>query len=141
MLWSGDGRVVDGDARGRALGFPTANIDLSGSSNRELPSDGVYVGRVTLVRPGDTYFAALSLGRRPTFYPGDNAPRLLEAHILDFTDEIYGEPVTVVLDAKLRDQERFTSVDELIAQMEIDVAAARAHAAQSAEASRERGPA
>ncbi|HEY2428075.1 MAG TPA: bifunctional riboflavin kinase/FAD synthetase [Acidimicrobiales bacterium] len=116
------GPVVHGDARGREIGFPTANIAVP----REmcLPADGIYAG--WYVRPsGARHPAALSLGRRPTFY--DDAPvSLLEAYLLDFDDDLYGEEAVVEFVARLRAEERFDDVAALVAQMGRDVEAARA---------------
>ena len=78
---------------------------------------------------GVSYAAAVSLGRRPTFYP-DGGPRLLEAYLLDFDGELYGENARVRFVSRLRGEERFESVDELVAQMTRDVEAARAALAE-----------
>jgi riboflavin kinase / FMN adenylyltransferase len=115
------GVVAEGDRRGRELGFPTANVALPGAI--ALPADGVYAGWYQ--RPdGARRPAALSLGRRPTFY--DEADlSLLEAYLLDFDGDLYGEPARVEFVAHLRAQARFESVDDLIDQMDRDVAATR----------------
>lgn len=115
------GRVAEGDRRGRDLGFPTANIEVPDEIC--LPADGIYAG--WYVRPdGSTHMAAVSLGRRPTFY--DNAPfSLLEAYLLDFDGDLYGERARVRFVSRLRGEERFDSVDALIAQMRADVDEAR----------------
>lgn len=115
------GTVGKGDQRGRDLGFPTANVAVP--SEIQLPADGVYAGWYE--RPdGTRYQAAVSLGGRPTFY-GDAAETLLEAYLLDFQGDLYGEVARVEFVGRLRDQERFESVDDLVAQMDHDVAAAR----------------
>ncbi len=115
------GVVTEGDRRGRELGFPTANVALPAAI--ALPADGVYAGWYQ--RPdGARRPAALSLGRRPTFY--DEADlSLLEAYLLDFEGDLYGEPARVEFVAHLRGQARFESVDDLIDQMDRDVAATR----------------
>jgi riboflavin kinase/FMN adenylyltransferase len=116
------GPVIRGDGRGRQLGFPTANVQVAGEIC--LPNDGVYAGWYR--RPdGVQRAAALSLGRRPQFYD-ETSSRLLEAHLLDFDDDLYGEEGRVEFVDRLRGQERFGSVEELCAQMARDVAAARA---------------
>lgn len=115
------GTVVKGDQRGRLLGFPTANVAVR--SEIQLPADGVYAG--WYLRPdGVRRPAALSLGGRPTFY-GQPAETLLEAYLLDFAGDLYGEAARVEFVGRLRDQERFESVDALVSQMNRDVAAAR----------------
>jgi riboflavin kinase/FMN adenylyltransferase len=115
------GVVEHGDKRGRELGFPTANVAVS--SAIAIPADGVYAGRFAgadgVWRP-----AALSLGRRPTFYEAADLS-LLEAHLLDFAGDLYGQRARVDFTAHLRGQERFDSAEELIAQMGRDVEAAR----------------
>lgn len=122
-----EGVVVEGDHRGRELGFPTANVSVGSSS--ALPDDGVYAGYV--VRgDGTRHVAAISIGRRPTFYD-DSAPPLVEAHLLDFDGDLYGEQLVVEVTALLRGQVRFASVEELIAQIDRDVDAARRAASSS----------
>ena len=111
------GPVERGDARGRELGFPTANVSVA--ANICLPVDGVYAGTFEgadgIARP-----AAISAGRRPTFY-ADAGLFLLEAHLLDFSGDLYGQQARVRFTHRLRGQERFDGVDELIAQMHRDV--------------------
>jgi len=118
------GRVEQGDRRGRALGFPTANVAVP--ERVCLPADGVYSGTYGgedgLERP-----AAISLGRRPTFY-AESGLLLLEAHLLDFDGDLYGQQARVRFRRRLRGQERFDAVDDLVAQMARDVEAVRADA-------------
>ena len=115
------GVVAVGDRRGRELGYPTANLAVP--PEILLPADGVYAG--WYVRPGDrAYPAAIGVGRRPTFGEGTPAP-LVEANLLDFDDDLYGEAAQVRFTSRLRDDERFDSADALVAQMALDVAAAR----------------
>jgi riboflavin kinase/FMN adenylyltransferase len=115
------GRVERGDGRGRELGFPTANVAVP--EQICLPADGVYVGTYIggdeVERP-----AAISLGRRPTFY-AESGMLLLEAHLLDFEGDLYEQNARVRFLHRLRGQERFDSVEALVEQMERDVAAAR----------------
>ena len=115
------GIVSDGDKRARELGFPTANVAVP--DDIQLPADGVYAGWYE--RPnGDVHAAAIALGRRPTFY--EHAPvSLLEPHLLDFTGDLYGEVARVRFVERLRAEEKFDAVDDLIAQMERDCDAAR----------------
>ncbi|WP_208029671.1 bifunctional riboflavin kinase/FAD synthetase [Rhabdothermincola sediminis] len=115
------GAVVGGDKRARELGFPTANIAVP--SEICLPADGIYAG--WYLRPdGLARPAALSLGRRPTFYE-DAESSLLEAHLLDFEGDLYGEPARVRFVERLRDERKFDSVDALVEQMERDCRQAR----------------
>ena len=116
------GVVVRGDGRGAAmLGYPTANLDIP--ADVLLPGDGIYAG--WYVRPDHScWAAAISLGRRPTFYERADTS-LLEPHLLDFDGDLYGEPARVQFVARLRDELRFESVDELKAQMARDVADTR----------------
>lgn len=116
------GPVIEGDRRGGAmLGFPTANVDVPGEIC--LPADGIYAGTFRgadgLDRP-----AAINLGRRPTFYAAGH--RLLEAHLLDFDGDLYGQQAAVRFVARIRDELRFESVDALIEAMHRDVDAVRA---------------
>jgi riboflavin kinase / FMN adenylyltransferase len=115
------GTVGEGDRRGRQLGFPTANLAVPAEVC--LPAEGVYAGTFTgadgLERP-----AALSLGRRTTFHDPDSVS-LLEAHLLDFSGDLYGQDAAVRFVAFLRGQARFDSAEALVAQMERDVDAAR----------------
>jgi riboflavin kinase/FMN adenylyltransferase len=108
------GRVVHGAKRGRALGFPTVNLALP--TERLLPRDGIYAMWAEM---GEGRFkAAASLGVRPTFGGGE---RVLEAYLLDFSGEIYGEEVEVAFVKRLRDEIAFASPAELSAQIARDV--------------------
>jgi riboflavin kinase/FMN adenylyltransferase len=119
------GPVEHGDGRGRELGFPTANVSVP--ERICLPSDGVYAGTF-IGADGVERVAALSIGRRPTFY-AEHGLRLLEAYVLDFDADLYGQDVVVRFGTRLRGQERFDRVDELVAQMGRDVEATSAWAA------------
>lgn len=116
------GRVERGDLRGGAdLGFPTANVAVP--PEILLPADGIYAGWYR--RPdGSTLPTAISLGFRPTFYP-EGAPRLLEAYILDFRGDLYGEEARVCFVDRLRGEVRFDSVDALVEQINTDIADVR----------------
>jgi riboflavin kinase/FMN adenylyltransferase len=117
------GEVQRGDGRGgEVLGFPTANIAVP--KDILLPAEGIYAGQ--LERPdGTLHTAAISLGRRPTFYEDADSP-LLEAHLLDFSGDLYGERVKVRFVSWLHGEERFESAEALAAQMAKDVEATRA---------------
>jgi riboflavin kinase / FMN adenylyltransferase len=112
------GIVENGAARGRTIGFPTANIRPD--SKRALPADGVYAAIVPL--DGVEYRAVANLGSRPTFKEDE---RLLEVHLLDTKVNLYGRPLDVDFVARLRDVQRFGSIDELKAQIARDADAAR----------------
>jgi riboflavin kinase/FMN adenylyltransferase len=121
-LYEVRGIVAHGDKRGRELGFPTANVSVPGDIL--LPADGIYAG--WLVRADGTVLpAALSLGRRPTFYVEAHAS-LLEAHVLDFDDDLYDEHVQVRFVARLRGEERFDTVEALVEQIRRDCDESRA---------------
>lgn len=107
------GIVVHGDARGRTIGFPTAN--LAPIDNVFLPGDGVYVSDVIV--NGKSYRAMTSVGKNITF--GGTELRL-EANIFDFKDEIYGETVEIIWLDKIRDMVKFAGADELIEQLKSD---------------------
>ncbi|MFL6204161.1 MAG: bifunctional riboflavin kinase/FAD synthetase [Acidimicrobiales bacterium] len=116
------GVVSHGDERGRELGFPTANVSVPGDIL--LPADGIYAG--WFERPdGAVHPAAISLGRRPTFYEAAHAS-LLEAHLLDFDGDLYDEHAKVRFVARLRGEERFDGVEALVAQIRRDCDDARA---------------
>jgi riboflavin kinase / FMN adenylyltransferase len=115
--YSFSGTIVEGDKRGRTLGFPTANIKLE-DSNKLLPSNGVYV--VEFHVRGEKYYGLLSVGKRPTFHSdGEIIP---EVYLFEFDEDIYGEFATVILLERLRGEEKFSSADELIEQMKKDEA-------------------
>jgi riboflavin kinase/FMN adenylyltransferase len=109
-----EGLVVRGDQRGRAIGYPTANLSLLPWS--AVPADGIYAGR--LLRGKETLPAAISIGTNPTFAGRE---RRVEAFILDFDEDIYGERVALTFTARLRDTVRFDTVEGLVAQMGHDV--------------------
>ena len=113
-----DGVVVHGAKMGRQLGFPTANIIPT--QNFVIPADGVYATYATV--KGVRHLAATSIGVRPTF---GLSQRLIEAHLLDFTDDIYDENLRLEFVSRLRGQETFDGIDALITQMNRDVDNAR----------------
>jgi len=115
------GVVVRGDARGHELGYRTANVAVP--DEILLPADGIYAGWYQ--RPdGEAYATAISLGRRPTFHP-DATTSVLEAHLLDFSGELYGEAARVRFSVRLRGEERFDTEHELVEQMGRDVEEAK----------------
>ncbi|STY29704.1 riboflavin biosynthesis protein RibF (riboflavin kinase/FMN adenylyltransferase) [Legionella wadsworthii] len=111
------GRVLHGDGRGRQWGIPTANIALHRYS---LPLKGVFVVRVII--GSKIQYGVANIGRRPTV---DGSKNILEVHLFDFNESIYGELLQVFFLHKLRDEVKFTSVDALIAQIYLDIKEAR----------------
>lgn len=118
--WQLRGEVVQGHQRGRTIGFPTANLALGEYLH---PAFGVYVADATV--NGRTYRAAVNIGQRPTI--GVSGP-LVEAHLIDFNDDIYGQTVTLDLLAFIRPEQKFDDFDALKAQIAKDVAVTRAFA-------------
>jgi riboflavin kinase/FMN adenylyltransferase len=105
-----EGIVIRGDGRGRELGFPTANLDVP--EDLLVPPDGVYAGWARERR------AAVSIGTNPHF---DGVERRVEAHLLDFDDDLYGERLVVEVWSPIREQRRFDSLDGLVAAIDDDV--------------------
>jgi riboflavin kinase/FMN adenylyltransferase len=123
--YSVTGKVVDGDHRGRELGFPTANLEFA--SPVALPPDGVYAVRVGWggtdpEHPANRAEGVASLGVRPTFGGG---ARLLEAYLFDFDGDLYGEQLRVEFVRRLRGEKKFGSAKALIAQMNRDAERAK----------------
>lgn len=112
------GKVLHGNERGRAMNYPTANVDISG---RIVPAEGVYACAVAL--KGELFAGAMSLGKNPTF--GDVKELRCEVHILDFDGNIYGEALPVFILNKIRGMRRFSSYDELAEQIGYDVERSR----------------
>jgi riboflavin kinase/FMN adenylyltransferase len=113
------GPVVRGFERGRTIGFPTANISVA--ADRALPALGVYATRAHVA--GRTLPGATNIGTRPTFDAGHVS---IETHLLDFEGDIYGERMEIELVARIRAEQAFANVEELVAQIGRDVEAARA---------------
>lgn len=114
------GRVIKGQGRGKQIGFPTANMDY----DKELiiPIGGVYITRTTI--HDMTYNSVTNIGINPTFNMGQVVN--IETHLLDFNRDIYGEEVRVSFLKKIREEKKFTSVNDLIAQIESDVKTTKA---------------
>ncbi len=117
--WFATGTVVTGDRRGHLLGYPTANLRLAPDCGL---AHGIFAVRVK-TPDGAERDGVASYGRRPTF---DNGPPLLEVHLFDFAGDLYGKTLIVSFLAWLRPEEKFASVDALVAQMHADSAAAKA---------------
>jgi riboflavin kinase/FMN adenylyltransferase len=114
------GEVVHGDARGRELGFPTANLRIP--ADRLIPRTGVYACRADGIAGG--WPAVTNIGYRPTF---ENEPALpqVETHLLDFDRDLYGQEIRLDFIARLRDEQRFPNVQALIEQVHQDMEKAR----------------
>ena len=114
-----EGLVVGGDQRGTEMGFPTANLQTAPKTT--LPGDGVYATWITI--DGERRSSATSIGIRPHFGLSE---RLVEVFVLDFTADLYGQRLNLEFVHKLRNQQSFGSLEELIGQIDLDVAGARA---------------
>jgi riboflavin kinase/FMN adenylyltransferase len=114
------GRVVRGEQLGRKLGFPTANLRLA---RRQTPMDGIFAVRVRGIAGCGARDGVASLGTRPTV--GGVRP-LLEAHVFDFTGDLYGREIEVEFVSRLREERRFDAIEAMVEQMHRDAAAARA---------------
>lgn len=110
------GPVVIGAQRGRTFGFPTANVQTA--SERAIPANGVYAAWATRDATRERYRAVVNIGTRPTF---DNGERTVEAYLLDFDQDIYGQELKLEFVARLRSEKHFESVEALVAQIWRDV--------------------
>jgi riboflavin kinase/FMN adenylyltransferase len=118
--WEIDGHVISGDRRGRELGFPTANLKMTGYLR---PAFGIYAVRAMLNRPGATWIDGVAnLGIRPMWRTEEP---MLEVHLFDFAEDIYGQVLRVRLIERLRPEANFSTIDELVQQVELDKQAAR----------------
>ncbi len=117
------GTVVEGDHRGRELGFPTANLAFDYTP--ALPALGIYLGHVAVPERsvGPRHPALVSVGVRPTFH--DDGRVLVEVYLLDWDGDLYDATLTVELAQRLREERRFASVEALVEQMRADEADAR----------------
>jgi len=112
------GKIVKGDRVGRTLGYPTANVDLR---RRQSAVMGIFAARVHGLE-GGPHDAVASVGSRPTFA---GTKPILEVHIFDFNEDVYGKYIHVDFIAWLREQEKFDMVEDLVAQMDVDADNAR----------------
>lgn len=112
------GRVVSGAGRGVALGFPTANLDVD--PEQAVPADGVYAGWAYI--NGRAYQSMTNIGRNPTF---TDSKRTVEAYILDYKDDLYGQELRLDIVARLREEKQFDSAVELKKQIAEDIARGR----------------
>lgn len=114
------GEVIHGDARGRTIGYPTANVIMDASY--VMPRLGVYATRVRL-RDGRTFHAMTNVGRRPTFY--DTGDVSIESHLFDFSEDLYGQLIEIEWVRFIRNERAFDGLDSLIAQLKQDETTAR----------------
>ncbi|MFV9505772.1 MAG: bifunctional riboflavin kinase/FAD synthetase [Oscillochloridaceae bacterium umkhey_bin13] len=112
------GVVVQGDQRGRTIGFPTANLQIA--PEHVLPADGVYAGHVEL--NGTLHPAVTNLGVRPTF---DGLRRTVEAHLLDWSGDLYGQSLRLTFLHRLRGEQKFDGIAALVSQIQHDANQAR----------------
>lgn len=115
-----EGVISKGDRMGRKIGFPTINLK---SENELYPRDGVYVTKVLLRSFERTFTCVTNIGRRPTVY--EDYATTVESYILDFSSDVYGEPIRLTFFERLRDEKVFPSMLELTAQIRRDVEATR----------------
>jgi riboflavin kinase / FMN adenylyltransferase len=118
-----EGTVVNGERRGRTIGFPTANIALN--DDYLLPALGVYAVKVKIGT--DVFEGVCNVGYKPTFHTNREGMPNIEVHIFDFAKDIYGETMTIEWHLRLRSEQKFASVDELIAQIKRDKEKAQAY--------------
>lgn len=116
--YSFQGKVIQGDKRGRTLGFPTANIFVE--SEKLLPKNGIYAGRILI--DGQIFEGVMSIGVRPTFY--STAVLLPEFHIFNFDRDVYGKNVKVEIIKYIREERKYNFIEDLISQIKIDVISA-----------------
>ena len=113
------GKIIHGDQLGHKLGFPTANLDTTGMI---VPTNGVYAAQAIL--RGQTHRAVLNIGLRPTVQNPTPTPRV-EVHLLDFSGDVYGQELEINFAKKLRDEQKFPSLELLREQIQRDISAAR----------------
>lgn len=116
--YSISGKVIDGNKKGRQIGFPTANIQLN-ESYKQLPRDGSYAVRASV--DGMDYKGMLNIGFKPTV---DGSDRTIEVNLFDFDDQIYGETITIHFIRSLRNEMKFNSIEDLKDQLFLDKEAA-----------------
>lgn len=116
-----EGTVVRGEGRGRTIGFPTANLELT--ARYVIPRQGVYAVRV--LSGSDQWNGVMNIGTKPTFHADEGQPVSLEVHLFDCDEDLYGRTLTVEFAAYLRPEMKFSSVDLLIEQIRNDASKAR----------------
>lgn len=114
------GRVVHGDGRGHTINIPTANLELP--ADKLVPKNGVYACRAWL--GNQEWLAVSNIGTRPTFTSGEQVSHV-ETHLLDFHQQVYGQEMRLEFVERLRDEQRFPSVEALVTQIQADISLAR----------------
>ncbi len=114
-LYSIKGKVVEGEKKGKKIGIPTINLNLY---NDLILSEGIYSGYAKIKGDRNKYLSAISIGRNPTF-SGEKIS--IEAHLIDFSKEIYGSEVELYFFSKIGEQKKFKSVDELVLKIKNDI--------------------
>ena len=113
--YSFNGKVIEGDKRGRELGYPTANVKIS-DPDKLIPAIGIYAVKIKM--NSGSYNGLLNIGQRPTFY--ESGELVSEVYIYDFDENIYGKKIKVEMIERIRGEEKFSTADELITQMDKD---------------------
>jgi riboflavin kinase/FMN adenylyltransferase len=116
--------IVKGEQRGRTIGIPTVNLDLTTLDDHMLPADGVYAGQAYGPGTDRSYTAAISVGNKPSF---GKIQLTIEAHLLDFSDDLYGQQLTLEFHHWIRDQIRFPNPDALRQQLARDIEKTRSY--------------
>jgi riboflavin kinase/FMN adenylyltransferase len=127
-LYRLSGKVIHGDGRGKKIGIPTANLDTGGE--KLIPGAGVYACRAKM--QDEYWLAAVNVGTRPTFDSEDRTSHV-EAYLLDFSGDLYTQNLTIEFVKRLRGEERFESVEDLIKQIRLDIDQTRSIIAISKE--------
>ena len=120
--YSVTGPVIPGDGRGRTIGIPTANVDAP--AEKVIPLNGVYA--CWSVVDGKRHLAVVNIGVRPTFTAGEVLPRI-EAHLLEYSSDLYGKNVTLEFVERLRGEQKFSSVEALVSQIQTDIETAKTY--------------
>lgn len=110
------GKVIKGNQVGRSINFPTANLDVDGSM-KLIPAQGVYAVKVVL-ESGSEFYGMLNIGTRPTLENEDHLS--VEVHLLDFKGDLYGQELTLIFNRRIRDEQKFDSLEALKAQIQKD---------------------
>jgi len=117
-FYTTSGKVIHGEKRGRTIGFPTANVDIH--DDYLLPPTGVYAVKFTIEKSKETFQGVCNVGYKPTFHKEKADKPSIEVYIFDFNRDIYAEEVTIEWHRRLRSEQKFSGIEELIAQIEKD---------------------
>jgi riboflavin kinase/FMN adenylyltransferase len=117
-FYTTNGKVIHGEKRGRTIGFPTANVDIH--DDYLLPPTGVYAVKLTIANGAETFQGVCNVGYKPTFHKEKAGKPSIEVFIFDFDRDIYDEMVTIEWHRRLRSEQKFSGIDELISQIEKD---------------------